>query len=214
VKFLKLPDNHLSRVESPQSPQFRSRNKSRPVYLWRLWQEGRTQNRRRRLPERSLKMTTFAAAASSTYSPLSALNSPKFWLQCWFGSNNLLQNNVVNIHTICCQQCCAGVNVPLDDMFRHMHAIFRSCGSTSVLHTACTIIGYPRSRDNSVGIATRLQRMDGHGSIPGRGKIFFSLLHSVQTCYGAHPASYPMGTGGFFLGCKAAGAWSWPLIAI
>jgi hypothetical protein len=35
-------------------------------------------------------------------------------LQYWFGLNNLLQNNVVNIHTICCQQCCAGVNAALE----------------------------------------------------------------------------------------------------
>jgi hypothetical protein len=28
----------------------------------------------------------------------------------------------------------------------------------------------------------------------------FSLLHVVQTGSGTHPASYPMGTGGFFLG--------------
>jgi ABC-type uncharacterized transport system fused permease/ATPase subunit len=28
-------------------------------------------------------------------------------------------------------------------------------------------------------------------------------------CSGAHPASYPMVTGGSFPGCKAAGAWSW-----
>jgi metal-dependent HD superfamily phosphatase/phosphodiesterase len=33
-----------------------------------------------------------------------------------------------------------------------------------------------------------------------------SLLHSVQTAFEAHPASYPMGTGGFFSGGKAAGA--------
>jgi hypothetical protein len=30
----------------------------------------------------------------------------------------------------------------------------------------------------------------------------------------AHPASYPMGTGGYFPGGKAAGAWSWPLTSI
>jgi hypothetical protein len=34
----------------------------------------------------------------------------------------------------------------------------------------------------------------------------FSLLHSIHTASGAHPASYPMGTGGSFAGCKAAGA--------
>jgi hypothetical protein len=37
-----------------------------------------------------------------------------------------------------------------------------------------------------------------------------SLWHSVQTGSEAHPASYPMGTGGSFPGGKAARAWSWP----
>jgi hypothetical protein len=54
--------------------------------------------------------------------------------------------------------------------------------------------------------------LDGRGSIPGRGKI--SLRHSVQTGSEAHPASYPMGTGGAFPGGEAAGAWSWPLTFI
>jgi hypothetical protein len=35
------------------------------------------------------------------------------------------------------------------------------------------------------------------------------ILHNVQTCSGAHPASYPMTTGGSFSGCKTVGAWSW-----
>jgi hypothetical protein len=39
----------------------------------------------------------------------------------------------------------------------------------------------------------------------------YSLLHVVQIGSGAHPASYPMGTGNSFPGGKAAGAWSWPL---
>jgi hypothetical protein len=34
----------------------------------------------------------------------------------------------------------------------------------------------------------------------------FSPLHVVQTGSGAHPASYPMGTGCSFPGDKAAGA--------
>jgi hypothetical protein len=34
----------------------------------------------------------------------------------------------------------------------------------------------------------------------------FSLHHRVQNGCGAHPASYPMGTRGSFLGGKAAGA--------
>jgi hypothetical protein len=37
----------------------------------------------------------------------------------------------------------------------------------------------------------------------------FSLHHRVQTCSGAHPASYPVGTRGSFSGGKAAGAWSY-----
>jgi hypothetical protein len=40
--------------------------------------------------------------------------------------------------------------------------------------------------------------------------VRFSLLHSVQSGSGAHPASYPLGTGGSFPGGKTAGAWSWP----
>jgi hypothetical protein len=34
----------------------------------------------------------------------------------------------------------------------------------------------------------------------------FSLLYVVQTGSGVHPTSYPMGTGGFLPGGKAAGA--------
>jgi hypothetical protein len=41
----------------------------------------------------------------------------------------------------------------------------------------------------------------------------FSFHHRVQNGSGAHPASYPMGTG-FFPGSKAAGAWSWPITSI
>jgi hypothetical protein len=42
----------------------------------------------------------------------------------------------------------------------------------------------------------------GRGSILGRGQEIFLL--SVQTDYGAHPTSYPMGTGGSFFGSKRA----------
>jgi hypothetical protein len=41
-----------------------------------------------------------------------------------------------------------------------------------------------------------------------------SRLHVVQTGSGAHPTSYPIGTGFSFPGGKAAGAWSWPLTSI
>jgi hypothetical protein len=58
------------------------------------------------------------------------------------------------------------------------------------------------SRDGSVGIETGY-KLQGWGSIPGRGKSFY-LLHSVQTGPGAHPASYTMGTMGSFPGAKEA----------
>jgi hypothetical protein len=36
-------------------------------------------------------------------------------------------------------------------------------------------------------------------------KVIFFLMHSVQTGSGAHPASYPMGTGAISLGVKLQG---------
>jgi hypothetical protein len=46
-------------------------------------------------------------------------------------------------------------------------------------------------------IAVVRYRLDDRGSIPGRGKEgISSLRHRVQTGSGAHPPSYPMGTGG------------------
>jgi hypothetical protein len=70
-------------------------------------------------------------------------------------------------------------------------------------------------RDRSVGIAL------GYG-LDVRGSRFwflagarnFSLHHRVQNGSGAHPASYPMVTGGSFSVGKAAGAWSWQLTSI
>jgi hypothetical protein len=48
----------------------------------------------------------------------------------------------------------------------------------------------------------RVGRPRVRSSNPGSGKIF-SPFHVVQTGSGAHPASYPMGTGGSFTGGKA-----------
>jgi hypothetical protein len=47
-------------------------------------------------------------------------------------------------------------------------------------------------------------RPRGRSSESRKGRDFFPL-HVVQTGSGAHPPSYPMGTGGFFPECKAAG---------
>jgi hypothetical protein len=63
------------------------------------------------------------------------------------------------------------------------------------------------SRDNLVGIAPGYG-LDDRGSrvqFPVRAGNF-SLHQRVQNGSGAHPASYPMGTRGSFLGDKAAGA--------
>jgi hypothetical protein len=71
------------------------------------------------------------------------------------------------------------------------------------------------SQDSSVGIATSYgmdDRMIGF-RFPARAGNF-SLRHHVQTSYGAHPASYPMGTGSPFRGGKVAVAWNWPLTSI
>jgi hypothetical protein len=63
------------------------------------------------------------------------------------------------------------------------------------------------SRDSSVGIALGYG-LDDRGSrvrFPARAENF-SLHHRIQNSSGAHPASYPMGTRGSFLGGKVAGA--------
>jgi hypothetical protein len=71
------------------------------------------------------------------------------------------------------------------------------------------------SRDSSVSIALGYGPDDrGSGIRFSAGAGNFSLHHCVQNGSGAHPASYPMGTGGSFPGGKAAGAWSWPHTSI
>jgi hypothetical protein len=80
------------------------------------------------------------------------------------------------------------------------------------LKDACAI---KQSRDSSGGIALGYG-LDDRGSrvrFPA-GAGNFSLHHRVQNGSGAHPASYPLGTRGSFLGGKAAGAWSWPITSI
>jgi hypothetical protein len=62
------------------------------------------------------------------------------------------------------------------------------------------------SRDSSVGMALGYG-LDDRGCrvrFPS-GTGNFSLHHQVQNGSGAHPASYPMGTGGSFPDGKAAG---------
>jgi hypothetical protein len=67
------------------------------------------------------------------------------------------------------------------------------------------IVDGDSSRGSVVGIATGYG-LDDRGvgvRVPVRPE--FSLLHVVQTGSGAHPTSYPIGTGGSFPGGKVAG---------
>jgi hypothetical protein len=49
--------------------------------------------------------------------------------------------------------------------------------------------------------------MHDRGSVPSGGNEgILSVRHLVHSGSGSHPASYPMGTGGFFSGGKAAGS--------
>jgi hypothetical protein len=57
------------------------------------------------------------------------------------------------------------------------------------------------SQDNSIGIATGY-RLGGRCSIPVKGKICFSTPQRPDP----NPASYEIGTGGFFPREKAGGA--------
>jgi hypothetical protein len=64
-----------------------------------------------------------------------------------------------------------------------------------------------KSRDSSVGIVLGYG-LDDRGSrvrFPA-GADNFSLHHRFQNGFGAHPASYPMGTRGSFPGGKVTGA--------
>jgi hypothetical protein len=63
---------------------------------------------------------------------------------------------------------------------------------------------FVRNRDISVGIATG-NKLDDRGSIPGGGKRFFFLLHSVHAGSGIHQFSYSMGSGGSFPGVTRPG---------
>jgi hypothetical protein len=79
----------------------------------------------------------------------------------------------------------------------------------------CRISINIKSRDSSVGITL------GYGLDDWCYRVRFSVgagnvsLHQrLQNVFGAHQASYPLGTRGSFLRSKAAGAWIWPLTSV
>jgi hypothetical protein len=61
-----------------------------------------------------------------------------------------------------------------------------------------SVINVFRSRDSSLATVTGCE-LNGLGSTPSRGKIFLFSTAS-RPALGAHPASYSMGTGGYFHG--------------
>jgi hypothetical protein len=67
-----------------------------------------------------------------------------------------------------------------------------------------------RGRHSSVGIANG-SGQDGQGSISGRGKRFF-FASSTHTGFGAHLASYKIGTGSCLPGGKLGGGGVWSLL--
>ena len=83
-------------------------------------------------------------------------------------------------------------------------ALLRATESALVLFVTRFCVG----RDSSVGISTRYG-LNGPRIESQWGGARFSA--PVQTCAGAHPASYTLGTGSF-PGSRAAGAWRCPPI--
>jgi hypothetical protein len=75
--------------------------------------------------------------------------------------------------------------------------------STACYRDSFTLKQYQITGDISVDISMGYG-MDDQGSIPGKARDF-SLLHSVQTDSGAHPASYKIDTGGSVTGIKQPG---------
>jgi hypothetical protein len=73
----------------------------------------------------------------------------------------------------------------------------------TVMNLFPAVVQNLRSRESSVGRATGFG-LDARILFPAVQNI--SLLHGAQTESGAHPASYPMGTGGSYPRDKTARA--------
>jgi hypothetical protein len=95
-----------------------------------------------------------------------------------------------------------------DDVDNTEHVFMFNTSGRQSLHQLQTFglgIRMSKSRGSSIGIATGYgmdYRSSGVPFSAGAGSFF---LHHIQNGSGAHPASYPMSTGGSFPGGKAAG---------
>jgi hypothetical protein len=78
------------------------------------------------------------------------------------------------------------------------------CYLRRFIHTCMQIADKIISWDSSIGIAARSGLDDWVRFLAGARD--FSLLHSIQTSSGDHPASYPVGIRGSFPRDKATGA--------
>jgi hypothetical protein len=92
------------------------------------------------------------------------------------------------------------------------------CSGISMVLSSCTGMGH---RTTKAFVCISNVYLISFSMYPGWSEIRipagagnFSLHHRVQIVFGAHPASYLMGTRESFSGNKAAGAWSWPLTSI
>jgi hypothetical protein len=65
-----------------------------------------------------------------------------------------------------------------------------------------------KSWDTTVSIVTGYRLDDQQIRVWVPVGLEFSLFYVIQAGSGAHPASYPIGTGGSFPRGKAAGEWS------
>jgi hypothetical protein len=85
-----------------------------------------------------------------------------------------------------------------------VHATEIKCDAGLYTRLVCLFYKGRTIRDSAVGIAMGRGLTAGVRLPADAGD--FSSFHSVQTGSGAHSGSYPNGTGGSFLGDKAAGA--------
>jgi hypothetical protein len=103
---------------------------------------------------------------------------------------------------------CSYPKLTVKRLFSQVHKTVKSHDSpVSIALGFSQVYKMVKSHDSSVGIVLGYG-LDTQGSrvqlLAGAGN--FSLHHHVQNGSGAHPASYPMGTRGFFPGHKAVGA--------
>jgi hypothetical protein len=126
-----------------------------------------------------------------------------------------LQTCVVYAVTTGCYDCIVCTLVPSNYRYNNEHAVIdtttllvESRASTQrgmfTVRIPAEPLSKTRSRDSVIGIATGWTT-EGSEFVSRYGQEF-SLLRVVQTYFGVHPTSYPMGTGGSFPGDKAAGA--------